>query len=221
MRDMEVALNKSGYYDETASKAINHVMKDVDVKEGEIWFLEEPNGPFTQALILKSCEDYCEVVMLRSNPFDKRDCEIDGLHFDVSRIAYIHKKKLSTVDKQVLPEEFKRCMVEIARSMKFDVYLKGVPEETSNTVLVQQLKQCYEQMRTDICADMEKRLQKITDEIKARRKEEPLEETKRLSEESRKRYFEEHDARVKAETEAQIYKQLNDALMKKLLGDVA
>lgn len=216
MRDMEVALNKSGYFDETASKAITHVMKHIEVNAGEIWYMDEPNGPFAQVLVLKSCEEFCEIVMLKKTPFDKRDCEIDELHFDTSRIAYMHKKKLSTLDKKLSDEEFRRCMVEIARSMHFDAYLKGVPEKP-----VQDTEKVYAQIRKDISTDIEYTMRVLMGEIKALHKEEPQNTTKVVPEATRKLLSEEHDARVKAETEAQIYKQLNETLMNKLMGGVA
>ena len=121
--------NGSGYYDETAYKAIKNTMKNPtgggytmnkgEFLEKDIVTVECTNGA-QDFLLLKCHEDYATALLLRDKKYKENNIKVIGrsvMYADAGRPAYVYYDKISGYVKTIKDQEFTDIQASIAKAM--------------------------------------------------------------------------------------------------------
>ena len=106
--------NGSGYYDETAYKAIKNTMKNPTGGGSTM-----NNGEFFEK-DMKCHEDYATALLLREKKYRENNVKIIGrsiMYADAGRPAYVYYDKISGYVKTIKDQEFTDIQASIAKAM--------------------------------------------------------------------------------------------------------
>lgn len=131
--------NGSGYYDETAFKAIKNTMKNQKrggstMNKGELYArdivtVDCANGQ-QDFLLLKCHEDYATALMLREKPCKENNVKVVSksvMYADAGRVAYVYYDKISGYVKTVKDLEFTGIQKMIITAMGLETACEEAP----------------------------------------------------------------------------------------------
>lgn len=131
--------NGSGYYDETAYKAIKNTMKNPtrggstmnkgEFLEKDIVTVECTNGA-QDFLLLKCHEDYATALLLRDKKYKENNIKVIGrsvMYADAGRPAYVYYDKISGYVKTIKDQEFTDIQASIAKAMGLVINWETAP----------------------------------------------------------------------------------------------
>lgn len=131
--------NGSGYYDETAFKAIKNTMKNQKrggstMNKGEFYArdivtVDCANGQ-QDFLLLKCHEDYATALMLREKPYKENSVKVVSksvMYADAGRVAYVYYDKISGYVKTIKELEFTGIQKMIITAMGLEIACEEAP----------------------------------------------------------------------------------------------
>lgn len=162
----DIRYNGSGYYDETAFKAIKntdrggiHNMKEKKVYKGEIWETETQSGQIREVLLIQCFKDYAAVLTLAAEKPTENGMSLKNkalMWVDCGRLGYVFYDKLNQLVRSLSDKELNEVLYRIGASLDLpgDEPLKP---ETMNSPVVQ----------TDVIATLpEARVEDLDSELK-------------------------------------------------------
>lgn len=131
-KDRDIKYNASGYYDETAYRAILRAEKEssmgnaLDYHDGDIIELVKQSGATEQALLIKCHSGYATTMMLKDvEPFENTAVlttnDGEKLFYDAGRPGYVFFDNILGVSGTVSDEEMEKVRSRIARALGISV----------------------------------------------------------------------------------------------------
>lgn len=120
----DIRYNGSGYYDETAYKAIKNIdrggMASMGYNKGEIWEIETANGITREVLLVQCFDDYAAALTLVDSQPNHTYMQIksqDLRYMDCGRLGYVFYDKFVKFVRMVSDEELKEIQYRIASAL--------------------------------------------------------------------------------------------------------
>lgn len=120
----DIRYNGSGYYDETAYKAIKNIdrggMASMEYNKGEIWEIETANGITREVLLVQCFDDYAAALTLVDSQPNHTYMQIksqDLRYMDCGRLGYVFYDKFVKFVRMVSDEELKEIQYRIASAL--------------------------------------------------------------------------------------------------------
>lgn len=128
----ELKYNGSGYYDDTAYRAIMNAEKEknmgtrVNYIEGDIVKIVKQNGSSGMSLLIKCNTDYATTMMLRGEEPAENACKIitadgDEWYSDAGRPGYVYYSNITEVTDSIDDDELEDAKKAIAKAFGIDV----------------------------------------------------------------------------------------------------
>ncbi|MBO5957518.1 MAG: hypothetical protein J6Q39_08185 [Bacteroidales bacterium] len=139
MVDFKMSRNGSGYYDETAYRAINEM-----AKPGEIWSYLTNNGFRKDVLIIKNHGTFCSALSLVDED-SSESIEVRGLnnfskYTDPRMVQYIYNSNLAQRIALVDIEEFDEILKFISNALSLSMHEEFTEKATVNH------RDCFDEM---------------------------------------------------------------------------
>lgn len=120
----ELKRNGSGYYDETAYKAMKQVEKGekMDIKRGEIWEVSM-NGGIREMLCIKAFEKYAVGLLLSQEETEENSIMIKSrtkMYADVGRTIYAYNDNIRSYIKTLPENDMDYIIREIAKTLELE-----------------------------------------------------------------------------------------------------
>lgn len=120
----DIRYNGSGYYDETAYKAIRNTDRggtaSMEYNKGEIWEIETTNGATREVFLVQCFDDYAAVLTLIDSQPNHTYMQIksqDLRYMDCGRLVYVFYDKFVKFIRMVSDEELKEVQYRIASAL--------------------------------------------------------------------------------------------------------
>lgn len=120
----DIRYNGSGYYDETAYKAIRNTDRggtaSMEYNKGEIWEIETANGTTREVFLVQCFDDYAAVLTLIDSQPNHTYMQIksqDLRYIDCGRLGYVFYDKFVKFIRMVSDEELKEVQYRIASAL--------------------------------------------------------------------------------------------------------
>lgn len=120
----DIRYNGSGYYDETAYKAIRNIDRggtaSMEYNKGEIWEIETANGTTREVFLVQCFDDYAAVLTLIDSQPNHTYMQIksqDLRYIDCGRLGYVFYDKFVKFIRMVSDEELKEVQYHIASAL--------------------------------------------------------------------------------------------------------
>lgn len=120
----DIRYNGSGYYDETAYKAIKNTdrggITSMEYNKGEIWEIETANGSTREVLLVQCFDDYAAALTLTDYQPNHTYMQIksqDLKYMDCGRLGYVFYDKFVKFIRMVSDEELKEIQYRIASAL--------------------------------------------------------------------------------------------------------
>lgn len=120
----DIRYNGSGYYDETAYKAIKNTDRggttSMEYNKGEIWEIETANGSAREVLLVQCFDDYAAALTLTDYQPNHTYMQIksqDLKYMDCGRLGYVFYDKFVKFIRMVSDEELKEIQYRIASAL--------------------------------------------------------------------------------------------------------
>lgn len=120
----DIRYNGSGYYDETAYKAIRNTDRggtaSMEYNKGEIWEIETTNGTTREVFLVQCFDDYAAVLTLIDSQPNHTYMQIksqDLRYMDCGRLGYVFYDKFVKFIRMVSDEELKEVQYRIASAL--------------------------------------------------------------------------------------------------------
>ena len=120
----DIRYNGSGYYDETAYKAIRNTDRggtaSMEYNKGEIWEIETTNGTTREVFLVQCFDDYAAVLTLIDSQPNHTYTQIksqDLRYMDCGRLWYVLYDKFVKFIRMVSDEELKEVQYRIASAL--------------------------------------------------------------------------------------------------------
>lgn len=123
----DIRYNGSGYYDETAFKAIKntdrggiHNMKEKKVYKGEIWETETQSGQTREVLLIQCFKDYAAVLTLAAEKPTENGMSLKSkalMWVDCGRLGYVFYDKLNQLVRSLSDKELNEVLYRIGASL--------------------------------------------------------------------------------------------------------
>lgn len=120
----DIRYNGSGYYDETAYKAIRNTDRggtaSMEYNKGEIWEIETTNGTTREVFLVQCFDDYAAVLTLIDSQPNHTYMQIksqDLRYMDCGRLGYVFYDKFVKFIRMVSDEELKEIQYRIASAL--------------------------------------------------------------------------------------------------------
>lgn len=117
----ELKRNGSGYYDETAYKAMKRVERKekMDIKKGEIWEVAM-NGGNREMLCIKAFEKYAVGLLLSPEETEENCIMVKSrtkMYADTGRTIYAYNHNIRNYIKTLPEDDIEYVMIEIAKTL--------------------------------------------------------------------------------------------------------
>lgn len=120
----DIRYNGSGYYDETAYKAIKNTDRggttSMEYNKGEIWEIETTNGSTREVLLVQCFDDYAAALTLTDYQPNHTYMQIksqDLRYMDCGRLGYVFYDKFVKFIRMVSDEELREIQYRIASAL--------------------------------------------------------------------------------------------------------
>lgn len=126
----ELKYNSSGYYDDTAYKAMKKLSKEenlMNVKKGDIWLVEKTNGTDGEILVLNAFESYVSGIMLHETPTPENSIEVKSralVYGDAGRIGYAYYSNLRELVRELTEDEMRNVEIAIINTLELPTLVK-------------------------------------------------------------------------------------------------
>lgn len=171
-RDNDIRYNGSGYYDETAFKAMKninrggtHNMSDNNTtyKIGEIWEMEMMNGITKEVVLLQCFDNYATTLTLTDSEPKQNAMSIKSLslkYVDCGRLGYCFYDKLTQFVRAVSDDELAKLKENIAKALNLIVTTEApvALEKQVESDLALKAAVLDNEATQKKCADLEKQL---------------------------------------------------------------
>lgn len=128
--DNELKRNGSGYYDDTAYRAIKNVMggKQMDMSRGEIWEVEMNNGVVREVFIIKPFEEYAVGLILRDTPSSSSIMikSRAAMYADTRRMTYAYYDKIGNYIKTLPEDDVQYIIAEVVKTLDLGTGNEGI-----------------------------------------------------------------------------------------------